>query len=150
MAGSLCTSVPLKLSITSLNVLFFLVLNMDIWELNVNEFQFTMFERRHKTTTTVSHFFLHDRDTMYFSLSYASQHPISGHYLPASETPFGWRFACGPIVARFYVHTRMELFISHEHTCNSTIELSLEFFMIIGSRYKNTCLGFANLLSYRD
>ena len=31
-----------------------------------------------------------------------SQYPISGHYRPASETPFGWRFACGPIVARFY------------------------------------------------
>ena len=28
-----------------------------------------------------------------------------GHYRPASETPFGWRFACGPIVARFYVLT---------------------------------------------
>ena len=63
MAGSLCTSVPLKLSITSLNVLFFLVLNMDIWELYVNEFQFIMFERRLLTTaTTVGHFFLHDRD----------------------------------------------------------------------------------------
>ena len=32
-----------------------------------------------------------------------SQYPISGHYRPASETPFGWRFACGPIVARFYM-----------------------------------------------
>ena len=30
---------------------------------------------------------------------------ISGHYRPASETPFGWRFACEPIVARFYVLT---------------------------------------------
>ena len=28
---------------------------------------------------------------------------MPGHYRPASETPFGWRFACGPIVARFYV-----------------------------------------------
>ena len=34
-----------------------------------------------------------------------SQYPISGYYRPASETPFGWRFACGPIVARFYVLT---------------------------------------------
>ena len=32
-------------------------------------------------------------------------YPISGHYRPASETPFAWRFACGPIVARFYVFT---------------------------------------------
>ena len=31
--------------------------------------------------------------------------PISGHYRSASETPFGWRFAGGPIVARFYVIT---------------------------------------------
>ena len=31
-----------------------------------------------------------------------SQYPISGRYRPASETPFGWCFACGPIVARFY------------------------------------------------
>ena len=34
-----------------------------------------------------------------------SEYPISGHYRPASETPFGWRFACGPIVAQFYVLT---------------------------------------------
>ena len=27
-----------------------------------------------------------------------SQHPLTGHYLPASETPFGWRFAGRPIV----------------------------------------------------
>ena len=32
-----------------------------------------------------------------------SQFPISGPYRPASETPFGWRFACGPIVPRFYM-----------------------------------------------
>ena len=35
-----------------------------------------------------------------------SQHPILGHYQPASETPFRWRFAGGPIVARFYVLSR--------------------------------------------
>ena len=29
------------------------------------------------------------------------QYPISGHYQPASETPFGWHFACMPIVACF-------------------------------------------------
>ena len=32
-----------------------------------------------------------------------SQYPISGHFRPASEAPFGWRFACGTILARFYV-----------------------------------------------
>ena len=34
-----------------------------------------------------------------------SHHPISGHNRPVSETPFQWRFAGGPIVARFYVLT---------------------------------------------
>ena len=34
-----------------------------------------------------------------------SQHQISGHYLSASETPFGWCFARGPIVARLYMLT---------------------------------------------
>ena len=31
-----------------------------------------------------------------------SQHPISCDYRPAGETPFEWRFAGGPIVARAY------------------------------------------------
>ena len=30
-----------------------------------------------------------------------SQYSISGHYRPDSETPFGWRFACGPICLDF-------------------------------------------------
>ena len=30
-----------------------------------------------------------------------SQHTALGHYLPTSETPYKWRFAGGPIVARF-------------------------------------------------
>ena len=30
-----------------------------------------------------------------------SQQTVTGHYRPASETPFKWRFAGGPIVARF-------------------------------------------------
>ena len=34
-----------------------------------------------------------------------SQYSISGHYRPASKTPFGWRFACGLISVRFYVLT---------------------------------------------
>ena len=34
-----------------------------------------------------------------------SQHPTSCHYRPVGETPFEWRFAGGPIVARFYVLT---------------------------------------------
>ena len=33
------------------------------------------------------------------------KYQISDHYRPASETPFRWRFACGPIAARFYVLT---------------------------------------------
>ena len=28
------------------------------------------------------------------------KHVKSGNYRPASETPYGWRFASGPIVAR--------------------------------------------------
>ena len=34
-----------------------------------------------------------------------SLHPISDHYRPASETPFGVRFDGGPMVARFDVLT---------------------------------------------
>ena len=30
-----------------------------------------------------------------------SQHTVSGHHRPASETPFEWRFARGPMAARF-------------------------------------------------
>ena len=30
----------------------------------------------------------------------SSKHVKLGHYRPASETPSGWRFAGGPIVAR--------------------------------------------------
>ena len=33
-----------------------------------------------------------------------------GHYRAASETPFGWRFAGGPIVARIYMLTGIYLF----------------------------------------
>ena len=33
-----------------------------------------------------------------------SENPTAGHYRPASETPFGWRFANRPVVPRFYVH----------------------------------------------
>ena len=32
-------------------------------------------------------------------------HTMSGHYRPTSQTPFEWRFAGGPIVARFYMLT---------------------------------------------
>ena len=42
-----------------------------------------------------------------------SQHPISGHYRPTSETPFGWRFANEPIIlAGFYVLTGL---FSHQN-----------------------------------
>ena len=34
-----------------------------------------------------------------------SQYIISDHYRPTSETPFQWRFAGGPMVARFKVLT---------------------------------------------
>ena len=30
-----------------------------------------------------------------------TQHTVSGHCRPTSETPFKWRFACGPILAWF-------------------------------------------------
>ena len=43
--------------------------------------------------------------------------PIWEHNRPASKTPFGWRFAGGPIVARFYVLTRMDpLNVSRIHS----------------------------------
>ena len=31
-----------------------------------------------------------------------SQQPMFGHYRPASETPFNWRFAGGPMMAQLY------------------------------------------------
>ena len=31
-----------------------------------------------------------------------SQHTTVGHYQPVSETPFKWRFAGGPMMARLY------------------------------------------------
>ena len=34
-----------------------------------------------------------------------SQHAVSGHHRPSSETPFKKRFAGGPIVARFSMFT---------------------------------------------
>ena len=30
------------------------------------------------------------------------QHSMLGHDRPASETPFKWRFACGPLMARYW------------------------------------------------
>ena len=42
---------------------------------------------------------------------------LAGHYRPVSETPFQWRFAGGPIVARFmllkvnYIQHSLHLFI---------------------------------------
>ena len=33
--------------------------------------------------------------------THPSQHTMSGHYRPASEMPSKWRFAGGPVVARF-------------------------------------------------
>ena len=38
-----------------------------------------------------------------------SQHAVSGHHRPSSETPFKWRFAGGPIVARFSMFSRNRL-----------------------------------------
>ena len=35
----------------------------------------------------------------------ATQRTVSGHHRPTSETPFEWRFAGGPIVARFEMLT---------------------------------------------
>ena len=33
------------------------------------------------------------------------QHTISSHYQPTSKTPYEWRFAGGPMVAQFYMHS---------------------------------------------
>ena len=35
----------------------------------------------------------------------SSQHTVLGHHRPTSETPFEWRFADGPMVARFFRFT---------------------------------------------
>ena len=48
--------------------------------------------------------------SLYFSarrygVAHPSQHIILGHYHPASETPFKWRFAGGATEDRFYVFT---------------------------------------------
>ena len=38
---------------------------------------------------------------------YPSQHSMLGHHRPASGTPFEWRFAGGPMVARLQMFTGM-------------------------------------------
>ena len=40
------------------------------------------------------------------------QQTISEHYWPASETPFKWRFAGGPMLAGFYMFTGHVLFLT--------------------------------------
>ena len=35
----------------------------------------------------------------YFERNISSRQAVSGHYRPARETPFEWRFASGPMVA---------------------------------------------------
>ena len=42
-----------------------------------------------------------------YELTTPSQDQISGHYWPASETPFECHFAGGPIVAQFYMLTEL-------------------------------------------
>ena len=44
-----------------------------------------------------------------------SQHTASGAHRLASETPFEWRFARGPMVARFYIFTGA-LLLKQNHT----------------------------------
>ena len=34
-----------------------------------------------------------------------SQHAMSGHHRPSSETPFEWRFVSGPMIARLQIFT---------------------------------------------
>ena len=41
-----------------------------------------------------------DKCYLYFSTKSHSKHSKAGHYWPISETPFKWRFADEPIVAR--------------------------------------------------
>ena len=41
------------------------------------------------------------------------------HYQPASETPFEWRFACGPMVARHCMLTGY-MFIHGRYFCTRT------------------------------
>ena len=57
-------------------------------------------ESKCKFTPKVLHLMLTCTYTVFYAVP--SQHPISGHYRPASEMPFGWPFAGGPIVSRFY------------------------------------------------
>ena len=54
-----------------------------------------------------------------------SQHTstFSGHYRTASETPFEWRFADGPIVVRFNMLIWTDFFITSIGSSRSVISL---------------------------
>ena len=67
-----------------------------------------------------------------FANNLDSDQLILGHYLPASETPFGWRFAGGPIVVRFYVLTGRSTNWVQSHY-DSSLERSFEKKLILKS-----------------
>ena len=52
-----------------------------------------------------------------------------GHYRSTSETPFKWRFAVGPTVARFNVHTEK----------GGSVETMLMHRLILRFRCSHTC-----------
>ena len=51
------------------------------------------------------------------------EHAIWGPYRPTSETPFEWRFACGPIVACFYLITEC-VYVSSVATLSRNLHAS--------------------------
>ena len=51
-----------------------------------------------------------------------SQHTMSGHHRPTRETPFEWRFAGGPIVARFWMFTGIIYGTAHDKKMSNYTE----------------------------
>ena len=76
-----------------------------------------------------------------FGRNISAQHTISCHYRPVCETPFGWRFAGGSIVARIYVLTLYD-YISWAHipiTCyyeDSGLKVQINLHLVRG-RHNN-------------
>ena len=54
-----------------------------------------------------------------------SKHPKAGHHRPTSETPFEWRFAGGPMVARHFVLAGV-LYLQNFYTFSIHITVAID------------------------
>ena len=70
-----------------------------------------------------------------------SQYPISGYNRPAREMPFGWCFACRPIVARFTCLLGIRRLITNSSGTKTAQEILEEQLM-------RACVSEQSLLAY--